>query len=424
MNDKKKNNEFGLRPYGLLGRKLQHSFSPELHKKIGDAMGISYPYVLFEKEPEELETFLRSDEFAGLNVTIPYKEKVIPYLDKVSEEAASIGAVNTIVRRGDLLIGYNTDYTGFKRTLEKNDVCVSGSSCLVLGSGGASKAVQQVLKDMGAEKVDVVSRNGEHNYKNIHEHQDAEIVVNATPVGMYPDTGRSLIYPGTFPNLKWVVDLIYNPLRTNLLCQAKRSLIEPISGLKMLVAQAAASAELFTGEKVIEEVEEDIERYLSFKKSNIVLIGMPGAGKTTLGAMAALKLNREFYDIDDLIIEKEKKNIPEIFSENGEDYFRDVETEVISGLSKVTGAVISCGGGVINREENYYFLAENGHFIFINRDISALSVEGRPVSQAVPMERLYQSRLPLYRSWCDDEIDITDMPLEEAVENLIYLAEA
>lgn len=404
---------------GLLGRSLKHSFSPEIHHRIAELTGIPYAYSIFEKEPEEVGDFLQNGDWTGLNVTIPYKERVMEFCDEISEEARQIGAVNTLVRREGKIFGYNTDYFGFRKSLEQTCVEVRGSKATVLGSGGASKAVCRVLEDMGASRVDVVSRTGKLNYENLREHKDADILVNTTPVGMYPNNGRAPVFPASFPNLKWAVDVIYNPLRTNFLCQAKKAGIEELSGMKMLVLQAAASAELFLDTKISGSVTAKIESELVASKRNIVLIGMPGAGKTTIGTILAAELGCSFYDTDEMIIAMEGKSIPEIFAEEGEDVFRRIEAEAVSEVSKVTGAVISCGGGVVTREENYYPLAENGLIVFLNRDISLLSAVGRPVSQAVPPERLYRMRLPLYRSWCDAEIEITDYTPEEAAAHII-----
>ena len=341
------------------------------------------------------------------------------YCDELSEEARAIGAVNTLVRRDGKIVGYNTDYTGFRKSLEQNGVAVRGARTMVLGSGGASKAVCRVLEDMGAASVKLVSRSGKINYENLNRHKDAEILVNTTPVGMYPNTGQAAVFPGTFPNLKWAVDVIYNPLRTNFLCQAKKAGINYMSGLAMLVLQALAAAEIFWDETISASVGRQIERELTAEKENIVLIGMPGVGKTTTGIALASELGRPFYDIDEMIVSMAGKSIPEIFAEDGEDAFRQAESEAARELSKVTGAVIACGGGVVNREENYYTLAENGHIVFLNRDISLLPTDGRPVSQAVPPERLYRIRLPLYRSWCDDEIEITGNSPEETAAHII-----
>ena len=409
------------RPFGLLGRKLGHSFSPDIHRQIGEAAGRTYDYVLFEKEPDELESFIKGGEWEGLNVTVPYKEDVIPFLDKLSEEAAAIGAVNTIVRKDGRLIGYNTDYYGFMHTLDENEVQVEGAKCLVLGAGGASKAVCAVLKDMGAGQVVVMSRKGETTFADIADHKDADILINTTPVGMYPDTGKSLVYPGTFTKLKWVVDLIYNPIRTNLMCQAKKSLMEPISGLQMLVSQAVYSYMLFT-DNVIEERDEITEKIagaMRSEKQNILLIGMPGTGKTTVGTALADMLGRELFDTDEMIIARDGRTIPEIFADEGEEYFRDLESAAASELSQKTGVIISAGGGIITREENYYALAENSFIVFLNRDLTLLPIEGRPLSQSQPLERLYQARLPLYRSWCDAEVDMNGLTPEETAEKIM-----
>lgn len=409
------------RPYGLLGRKLSHSFSPEIHKEISEAAGNPYNYVLFEREPEELEDFLRGNEWEGLNVTVPYKETVMKYLDEISDEAEAIGAVNTIVRRNGKLAGFNTDYFGFMQTLDNAGADVAGAKCLVLGDGGASKAVQQALRDLNAGEITVMSRKGDITFADMGDHKDAEILINTTPVGMFPDTMKSLAYPGSFPKLKNVIDIIYNPLRTNMLCQAEKALIPSASGLDMLVSQAMYSAMLFMDE-VVEDKDRIIEKIVSklrTEKQNIVLIGMPGAGKTTAGEYIAEKLGREFYDTDDMIVARDGRMITEIFEAEGEEYFRDLESAACMELNHDTGLVIACGGGVIKREENYYALAENSFIVFLNSNYSGLATEGRPISLSVPAERLYKERLPLYRSWCDCEIDTEGLSLEETAAKVI-----
>lgn len=411
------------RPFGLVGRKLGHSYSPQIHRQIGEAAGRTYDYLLFEKEPEELEAFIKGGEWEGLNVTVPYKEAVIPFLDELSEEAAAVGAVNTIVRKDGRLIGYNTDYYGFMHTLDANHVHVGGAKCLVLGSGGASKAVCAVLRDMGAGRVVVMSRRGEVTYDDLADHKDADILVNATPVGMYPDTEKSPVYPGTFTRLKWVVDLIYNPLRTNLLCQAKKSFMEPVSGLQMLASQAVYSYMLFT-DRVVEDIDkitEEIADKMRQKKQNILLIGMPGTGKTTVGTILADMLSKEIYDTDEMVAARDGRTIPEIFEEDGEEYFRDLESAAVWELSDRTGIIISAGGGIITREENYYALAKNSFIVFLNRGTEGLSAEGRPLSQSQPLERLYQMRLPLYRSWCDAEVDMNGLTPEQTAEKILAI---
>ena len=407
--------------YGLLGASLKHSFSPEIHKRIGMLIGCPYDYILFEKQEDEIEDFLKHGAWKGLNVTIPYKQTVMRHCDELSAEARAIGAVNTLIKRDGRIYGYNTDYSGFKKSLQQHAAPVRGSKALILGSGGASKAVYRVLCDMGAERVEIVSRNAELNYDNVCKLRgaDTQLIVNATPVGMYPNNGKSPIFLGNFPKLEFAADLIYNPLRTNFLCQAKRACIEYMSGMKMLVLQATAAAELFLDRSISIAVSEQIEKELSREKKNIVLIGMPGVGKTTVGGILAGELVKSFYDVDELIETMAGKSIPQIFADEGQAAFRQLETEAVAELSKLTGAVIACGGGVVTREENYYPLAENGHIVFLNRDISLLSTVGRPVSQAVPVERLYRMRLPLYRSWCDDEIEITDYMPEAAAAHII-----
>ena len=417
--------EKSSRLFGLLGHRLSHSFSPEIHREIGFQAGNEYDYVLFEKEPEEIEDFLKSDKWEGLNVTVPYKEVVMQYLDELSDEAADIGAVNTIVRRDGKLVGYNTDYFGFMNMMDASGAEVEGAKCLVLGDGGASKAVQQALTDMGAGEIVVMSRKGEIKFSDVHDHKDAEIIINTTPVGMYPKTGDSLVFPGTFPKLKFAVDLIYNPLRTNFLCQAKKSLIEPVSGLEMLVSQAMYAYMLFMNHmpENRDGIVADIVSQIRTARQNIALIGMPGAGKTTVGRILAEKLDRTVFDTDAMIVEKEGRQIPDIFRDYGEELFRDLETWACCELEHNVASIISCGGGIIKREENYYFLAPNSFIVFLNRDITKLPVEGRPLSLSVPMERLYKDRLPLYRSWCDAEINIDDMTPEETADQILKLFE-
>ena len=411
----------GLRKFGLLGRKLGHSFSPEIHRQLA-AYTEPYNYGIFEVEPENLEDFVRHGDWAGLNVTIPYKQDVMAFCDEISPEAARIGAVNTLVRRNGKIIGYNTDYTGFRMTVEQSGAPAAGAKCIVLGSGGASKAVIAVLEDLGASEVVVVSRDGKTgcDYQQMKQlHQDAVIMVNTTPVGMYPNSGVSAAYPGAFWKLEYVFDVVYNPLRTNFLCQARKSGMEGFNGLKMLVGQAKASAEYFLNCTIPDEAVDVIERRLAAEKENIVLIGMPGCGKSTIGQALAEKLGRRFVDIDRLIVEREGRSIPGIFEEGGEELFRRIEIEAVAALNHETGIVIACGGGVVTREENYYSLAENGRLVFINRDIEVLPTDGRPLSQSTPLARMYAQRLPLYRSWCDLEVENKDRTIEEIAEEII-----
>lgn len=413
------------RPFGLLGHKLGHSFSPEIHRQIGLMAGQPYDYVLFEREPEELESFIRGEEWEGLNVTVPYKEAVIPFLDGLSQEAEEIGAVNTIVRQEGKLIGYNTDYFGFGYMIDKVCDSLEGSKVLILGDGGASKAVKASIEGLCPAETIVMSRKGPVTFGRISEHKDAKMIINTTPVGMYPKTGDSLVFPGSFPDLEWAVDVVYNPLRTNFLCQAQKCGIRAVNGLEMLVSQAMYAAMLFM--KFVpenrDEIVEKITRDIRMEKQNITLIGMPGAGKTTIGRILAEKLDRSVFDTDAMTVEKESRQIPDIFKAEGEEYFRDLETWASCELEHNTGSVISCGGGIIKREENYYFLAPNSFIVFLNREITGLPVEGRPISMSTPMERLYKERLPLYRSWCDAEVCLDGKTPEEVAEEILVLFE-
>lgn len=413
------------RPFGLLGRKLGHSFSPEIHRQIGLMAGQPYEYTLFEREPEELESFLKGDEWEGLNVTVPYKEAVIPYLDGLAPEAEEIGAVNTIVRQNGKIIGYNTDYFGFGRMLDKACSGLEDSKVLILGDGGAAKAVKAVVKGFDPKEIVTMCRKGPVTFDQIKDHKDAHMIINTTPVGMYPKTGDSLVFPGSFPQLECAVDLIYNPLKTNFLCQAEKCGIKAVNGLEMLVNQAVFAAMLFMGfvPENRDEIMDKITADIRMEKQNITLIGMPGVGKSTIGKILAEKLDRPVFDTDAMIVEKEGRQIPDIFKADGEDYFRDLETWASCELEHNTSSIISCGGGIIKREENYYFLAPNSFIVFLSRDISQLPVDGRPLSIANPIERLYKERLPLYRSWCDAEVSLDGKTPEEAAEEILKLFE-
>lgn len=403
---------------GLLGRKLGHSYSPQIHNLLGD-----YSYVLFEKEPEELENFLKNGDFSGLNVTIPYKKEVIPYLSELSPTAKKMGCVNTVLRRSDgTLYGHNTDYFGFTSLVRHAGLSVAGKKVLVLGSGGASNTAVAALKDLGASPV-VISRSGENNYQNLHRHTDAAAIVNTTPVGMYPNTGVSPIDLGRFPHLEGVLDVIYNPARTQLLLDAEKQGIPRENGLWMLVAQAKEAAEVFTGGKIPDEVIEKIYRQLSHQMKNIVLIGMPGCGKTTIGTLLAEKLERTLADADEKIIALAGKSIPEIFSQDGEPTFRDWETKALTELGKQSGLVIATGGGCVTQKRNYPLLHQNGYLVWLERDWSKLPTDGRPLSQANDLGKMYAARKPLYEAFADIRVENTDTPAETVQHILNALEE-
>lgn len=398
---------------GLLGQTLRHSYSPQIHNSLGD-----YSYSLFEVEPAGLEDFLKNGNFDGLNITIPYKKAVVPYCNKLSSIAKKLNSVNTLVRQSDgSLLGHNTDYFGFLSTVQKTGLSVSGKKVLVLGSGGASVTAVAVLQELNADVI-TISRSGKNNYTNLHLHADASLIVNATPVGMYPDTSASPLSLETFPHLEGVIDLIYNPARTALLQQAERRGIVAENGLYMLVAQAKESAEWFTGQKISNAKIKEIYKQLSNQMENIVLIGMPGSGKSTIGMLLAQIANKEFIDADAYLEKKFAETIPNIFAKYGEEHFRNLETQVIADLAKRSGLVIATGGGCVTRPENYSLLHQNGKIIWIKRDISVLATDGRPLSSSGNLQAMYEKRQPLYEKFSDFSVCNDDFA-EETAQNIL-----
>lgn len=399
--------------YGLLGEHLSHSFSPQIHARLGD-----YDYKLFEVAPDDLGAFLQAKNFNGLNVTIPYKKTVIPYLAGLSENAQRIGAVNTIVKHADgTLWGDNTDYDGFLYMVRRSSAAVKGKKAIVLGTGGASAPVAAVLSDLGAREVIKISRSGENNYENIARHYDADILVNTTPVGMYPKNGKAPLSLEGFRKLSCVLDIIYNPHKTALTLDAERRGIPAFTGLLMLVAQAKRAAELFLGTDIPDARTDEILAELEREMQNLVLVGMPGCGKTTVGKALSKALSRPFCDADAEIERRAGKNIPAIFEAEGEAGFRARETAVLAELCKQSGAVIATGGGAVTISENIDILRQNSIVLFLNRDPSALPTDGRPVSQRDGVQAIYQRRLPLYRAVCDYEIDANDA-IETVVQRI------
>lgn len=381
---------------GLLGKKLSHSYSPQIHRYLGN-----YTYTLQEVQPEDLQAFFSNNNFAGLNVTIPYKKDVIPFCDELTDCARKMGAVNTIVQRKDgTRIGHNTDFFGFMSMVQRMRLSLTNKKALVLGSGGASVTAVAVLEELGA-KVTVVSRTGENNYNNLHLHSDASLIVNATPVGMYPNAGISPVDLDIFPHLEGVLDIIYNPSKTRLLLDAEARKIPCQNGLWMLVAQAKESAEWFQNTKISDDVIGLIHNRLQKQMKNIVLIGMPGSGKSTVGKMLAAKLGRVFVDADAEIKKNAGMAIPEIFASQGESGFRQLETEVLSTLGQRSGQVIATGGGCVTREENYPLLHQNGTIYWLKRDLTKLPTDGRPLSQSTDLEQMYAVRKPMYERFCD-----------------------
>ena len=399
--------------YGLLGEHLPHSFSPQIHLALGN-----HDYNLFEIAPDKLESFMTEHNFKGINVTIPYKKAVIPYLDVVSPEAEKIGAVNTVTVRDGKLYGDNTDYFGFVYMLEKSGVSVKDKKSVVLGGGGASATVQAVLHDFGASEVVVVDLNTENNYENLYLHYDAQIIVNTTPVGMYPNNLKSLVNLDDFKNITGVLDVVYNPLKTKLILDAEARNIPCSAGLSMLVAQAKKAHEIFFDTKIDTSVCEKIENVLKMQMCNIVLIGMAGCGKSTVGKVLSEKLGKELVDTDQMIENVENMPIPEIIEKFGEVHFRNCENAAVILAGREKECVIATGGGVITRPENYNPLKQNGIMVFINRDADLLPTKGRPLSQMHGVKALYEKRMPLYRQFADIEID-GNGTVEEVAERII-----
>ncbi len=401
--------------FGLLGRKLGHSYSPQIHSLLGD-----YEYPLYEKEPEEIEEFLTSDSFDGMNVTIPYKEDVMPYMSQLSETARKIGSVNTVKRLPDgTLYGDNTDYYGFSYMLESAGFDVKDKKVIVLGNGGASKTAVCVCRDKGAKEVTVISRRSEtDNYTNISKHSDADYIINTTPVGMYPNNGESPIDLSIFTDCKGVADLIYNPSKTQLLLDAEKLSIPYVNGLTMLCAQAVKAAEIFTNQEFDAAKATEITKKLEQQMLNIVLVGMPGCGKSTAAKNLAVILGREVIDTDELIKANEGREIPEIFKTDGEEYFRNAETTAVKQAGKQSSKIIATGGGAILRDENKATLKQNSVVVFLKRDISQLDTEGRPLSQSNPLEEMYKKRLPHYEAVCDITVEVADDKQETATKIL------
>lgn len=402
---------------GLLGRKLGHSYSPQIHKYLG-----SYSYDLFEKEPEEIEDFLRNGNFTGINVTIPYKKDVIPFLDELSPTAVKMGSVNTVVRRSDgSLFGHNTDYFGFTSLVHRSGVSVSGKKVLVLGSGGTSNTAVKALEDLGA-RVIIISRSGENNYENLHLHQDASVIVNTTPVGMYPKTGFTPIDLTLFPHLEGVLDVIYNPSRTQLLLDAEAMGLLHENGLWMLVAQAKEAAEYFGNQPLSDDLIETVYRKMSGMMQNIVLIGMPGCGKSTVASHLAEKLGRKIVDTDQEVEKLAGKTIPQIFAEDGEEAFRTMETEVLSRLGTQSQLIIATGGGCVTKARNYPLMHQNSSIFWLMRDLSQLPTDGRPLSQANRLSDLYETRKALYEAFADYTVD-NNGSCEESIRSIISILE-
>ena len=382
---------------GLIGKKLGHSFSPLIHSLLAN-----YSYSIFEMDEGELEAFIRDVDFCGVNVTIPYKIDVMKYLDSISPEAEKIGCVNTVIKRNGKTYGFNTDYFGLKYLIEKNGIKIQGADVLILGTGGSSLTAKAVCSDMGAKSISFVSRVGDINYDSVYSICPyTNVIINTTPAGMYPNNGECHIVLEKFKELFGVVDIIFNPSKTKLLIDAEALGIKHANGLSMLVAQAKAACEIFTDEKICDSEIDRITKIIEDNTKNIVLVGMPGCGKSHIGRLVAETLGRELIDTDEEIIKDAGMPIPEIFEKYGEEVFRKYEHEVILRVGKLSGKVISTGGGVVTREENYAPLRQNSKIFFIERDISSLPTNGRPLSKTNSLIAMYEKRLPMYKKFAD-----------------------
>ena len=385
--------------YGLIGARLGHSYSKIIHEKIAD-----YTYTLLPLPTEaEARAFFEKREFAAVNVTIPYKQMVIPCCDEVDPRAKAIGAVNTVVNRGGKLYGYNTDYAGFAYLAKAHDVDFAGKTVLVLGTGGTHATVSAVCRDGGAKEILTASRTGKDGaltYEQAAARSDVQIVINTTPCGMYPQTGQCLLDIAALPQLQAVLDVVYNPFATELVLRAKDRGLAAAGGFEMLVAQAVYAAEYFTGRALdCETLIPQISRELQKELQNVVLIGMPGCGKSTVGAVLAQKLGKTFVDADAEIERRTGKAIPDIFAQEGEEAFRRYEADVIADLTRQNRQVIACGGGVVKTPQNLHALRQNGPVLWVQRPIEKLATAGRPLSKgSEALRRMEHERLPLYRA--------------------------
>ncbi len=405
--------------YGLIGERLGHSYSKLIHEKFG-----FYGYELKEIPKDGLDAFMKAKDFKGINVTIPYKQDVIPYLDFIDDKAKAIGAVNTVVNRDGKLYGYNTDYFGLKNLLDTNGFDLKNKKVLILGTGGTSKTAYAVCEDSGASflcKGSRSAKDGAITYEEAYEkHSDAAYIINTTPAGMYPNLEGKAVELNSFKNLEGVADVIYNPLRTRLIEDAEELGINCCSGLRMLVYQAVAACEFFIGKKPEDAVSEAIIRELTKDIENVVLTGMPGSGKSTIGRLLSKKLGKEFVDTDALIVEKEKREISDIFAKDGEAYFRKVESEVVKEVSLMKNCSISTGGGAILNKENVKNLAGNGKIFFLDRKPDDLvPTDDRPLAnEKSKIMKLYEERLPIYQATCDETIHV-EAGIEETVNAVL-----
>lgn len=410
--------------YGLIGAKLGHSYSKIIHEQLA-----GYQYELIPLPTEaEARAFMERRAFTAINVTIPYKQLVIPYCDEIDPKAKAIGAVNTIVNRGGKLYGYNTDYAGFAYLARAHNIDFAGKTVLILGTGGTHSTVEAVCRDSGASTILSASRTGKFGaltYNEAMRRRDVQIIVNTTPCGMYPNVGQCLLDPTAFPALEAVLDVIYNPFRTELLLRAEEHGIPAAGGFEMLVAQAVYAAQHFTGRfYAIDSVIPTASQRLRRQLANVSLIGMPGCGKSTIGAALAKRLGKTFVDLDEEIERRTGNNIPDIFAREGEEAFRRYEADTLADIAKRTGQIIACGGGVIKNPANVRALRQNGSVLWVQRPLGKLATGGRPLSQGgAALKQLQAERTPLYQAAADAILD-NSTTLAEAVQAAVQLLES
>lgn len=410
--------------YGLIGAKLGHSYSKIIHEQLA-----GYQYELIPLPTEaEARAFMERRAFTAINVTIPYKQLVIPYCDEIDSKAKAIGAVNTIVNRGGKLYGYNTDYAGFAYLARAHNIDFTGKTVLILGTGGTHSTVEAVCRDGGAGTILSASRTGKFGaltYNEAMRRRDVQIIVNTTPCGMYPNVGQCLLAPTAFPALEAVLDVIYNPFRTELLLRAEEHGITAAGGFEMLVAQAVYAAQHFTGRfYATDSVIPTASRRLRRQLANVSLIGMPGCGKSTIGSALAKQLGKTFVDLDEEIERRTGNNIPDIFAREGEEAFRRYEAETLADVAKHTGQIIACGGGVIKNPANVRALRQNGSVLWVQRPLGKLATGGRPLSQGgAALKQLQAERTPLYQAAADAVLD-NSSTLAAAVQAAVQLLES
>jgi len=412
--------------YGLIGEHLGHSFSKQIQTRIAEIENVKdYDYQLVELDKEEFKEFMEKKDFTGINVTIPYKKDVIPYLDEMDESAKAIGAVNTIINVDSKLKGYNTDFGGFLYMVKAHNVHMEGKKVLIIGNGGACAAVKAVCEHENAKAIVIVSRSSDRGAIGYDEmytsHLDADIVVNTSPVGMFPNITNAPIDVSWFHKLECVLDVVYNPILTRLCFEAQEADIKRVIGLEMLIAQAKYTFEIFENMSFDDSIIDEIKKEMLKDRCNIVLIGMPSAGKTTIGKMLEEKLGKEFFDLDDMIIAKAGKSIPEIFQESGEAGFRAIETEVAIEASKMNNKIIATGGGTIKHKVNMDFLRLNGITIFIDRDVDKLisSDPNRPLSSSkLALQQMHKERYPLYQKYAA-YVAVNNTNIEETVDDIV-----